>query len=178
MDFFHQNGSKIFSTHFQTPMKISNMSLRSWVLSRYQLYGLRMHKGSVPSHFARNCYLKISTFVCGFNCELRLAVCGLKKGKCYSVGVSLSKFLKSFPKCTANAWRPSQTLSQNERAHFQRKMLTKRKNEMTFFWVADWWLKLEKLREECKTLRSFRTLKLVSRTFVISCKKEMFDQNF
>ena len=28
-EFFHQNGSKIFSTHFQTPMKVSNMFLRS-----------------------------------------------------------------------------------------------------------------------------------------------------
>ena len=62
VNFFHQNGSKIFSTHFQTPMKISNMFLRSWASSRYQLYGLRMHKGSVPSHFASNCCLKISTF--------------------------------------------------------------------------------------------------------------------
>ena len=61
---------------------------------------------------------------------------------------------------------------------FKEKMLTKRKNEKTFFWVADWWLKLEKLREECKTLRSFRTLKLFSRTFVISCKKQIFYQNF
>ena len=61
---------------------------------------------------------------------------------------------------------------------FKEKMLTKRKNEKTFFWVADWWLKLEKLREECKTLRSFRTLKLLSRTFVICCKKQIFDQNF
>ena len=60
---------------------------------------------------------------------------------------------------------------------FSRKNANK-KNEKTFFWVADWWLKLEKLREECKTLRSFRTLKLFSRTFVISCKKEIFDQNF
>ena len=117
-------------------------------------------------------------YVCGFNCEFRFAVCGLKKDKCYSVRVSLSNFLKSFPKCTANAWRPSQTLSQNETSHFQGKMLTKRKNEKTFFWVADWWLELEKLREECKTLRSFRTLKLFSRTFVISCKKQIFDQNF
>ena len=59
---------------------------------------------------------------------------------------------------------------------FKEKMLTKRKNEKTFFWVVDWWLKLEKLREECKTLRSFRTLKLFSKTFVISCKKQIFVQ--
>ena len=61
---------------------------------------------------------------------------------------------------------------------FKEKNANKKKKIKTFFWNADWWLELEKLREECKTHRSFRTLKLFSRTFFISCKKQIFYQNF
>ena len=65
-----------------------------------------------------------------------------------------------------------------KRPIFKEKKLTRKKKWKTFFWADDWWLKLEKLRQECKTLQSFRTLKLFWTTFVISRKKQFFSQNF